>query len=123
VSAINSILYKLGNKPEVKPRRLGYLKRKLELLTDLKVTKLADDTLAEIMKLDPANIDLKPVFIRKAFDNEATLWQGYTEYLRYQACVQYQILMNPQDKEGNDKLRAEIEQFKYLLQVKLPKLT
>ena len=68
VSAINSILYKLGNKTEVKPRRLQLLKRKYELLVELRVGKMADDCLSDIMKLDPANIELKPVFIRKAFD-------------------------------------------------------
>jgi len=29
---------------------------------------MADDCLSEIMKLDPGNIDLKPIFIKKAFD-------------------------------------------------------
>jgi hypothetical protein len=33
VSVINSILYKLGTKPESKPRRLQLLSKKLELLT------------------------------------------------------------------------------------------
>ena len=68
MSAISSILYKIGNKPEVKQRRLQLLNKKYELLTDLKVTKRADDCLSEIMKLDPGNIDLKPIFIKKAFD-------------------------------------------------------
>lgn len=35
VSAINSILFKLGQKPEVKERRLKYLKHKLQLLREL----------------------------------------------------------------------------------------
>jgi hypothetical protein len=26
------------------------------------------------MKLDPGNIDLKPIFIKKAFEQESTLW-------------------------------------------------
>jgi hypothetical protein len=37
VSAINSILHKLGSKPEVKPRRITLLKRKLELVQALKI--------------------------------------------------------------------------------------
>ena len=74
VSAINSILYKLGNKAEVKTRRLQLLNKKYELLTDLKVSKMADDCFSEILKLDPGNLELKPIFIKKAFDSDATLW-------------------------------------------------
>jgi hypothetical protein len=43
--------------------------------------------------------------------------------MRYQGCLEFQILTNPEDKERNRKLRNDFEQFKYLLQVKLPKLT
>jgi hypothetical protein len=70
---------------------------------------MADDCLSEIMKLDRANIDLKPIFIKKAFDSEASIWQGFTEYMRYQACIEWQILQNPDDKQLANKLRGEIE--------------
>ena len=59
VSVLNSILYKLGTKPEAKPLRLQLLTRKLEYLNQLKCTQLADDVIAQILKLDPCNLELK----------------------------------------------------------------
>lgn len=47
VSAINSILYKL--KPEFKAKRLQYLNKKHELLTELKCMKLADEVVGLIL--------------------------------------------------------------------------
>lgn len=59
VSVLNSILHKLGTKPETKPRRLQLLTKKLEYLNLLKCTQLADDVIAQILKLDPCNLELK----------------------------------------------------------------
>ncbi len=55
VSAATSILRKLGGKD--RERRLQLLKLKAELLGDLGLP--ADEVLAEVMKLEPGNAQLK----------------------------------------------------------------
>ena len=88
VSAINSLLHKLGVKPDVRERRLKLLKSKVQLLHDLELPKLTEDVLAEIMKLEPDNIELKANFIKKSFDQEGGLWKAYTENLRFEALAE-----------------------------------
>lgn len=49
---------------------------------------MADEVSNEIMKLEPANMELKSSYIKKSFDLEGGLWLAYTEYMRFQALLE-----------------------------------
>ena len=43
-------------------------------------------------------LELKFNFIKKCFDKEETLWQAFTEYMRFEAIVEYKM-MTASEKE------------------------
>lgn len=80
MSALNSLIWKIGDTN--KERKIGYFNKKYLLLIELKIYKLADEVLGEIMKIDPSNIELKREYIKKVFDR-GNIWEGFTEFMRY----------------------------------------
>eukprot|EP00347_Sterkiella_histriomuscorum_P023980 403332724 len=130
VSAINSILWKLGNEERNKQQRLMYLNRKYELLEELNMKKLQDEVMTEILRLDPTNAKLKLEVIKKHFQN-GLIWAGYTEYMRFEALVEYKLFQQSQQEDTQQhqpseeslKLISELEQLKYTIQIHKPKLS
>lgn len=59
-------------------------------------------------------MELKSSYIKKSFDLEGGLWLAYTEYMRFQALLEYKLVSIGEESEIM-KVKSEMEQMQYLL--------
>jgi hypothetical protein len=97
VSALNSLIWKIGDTN--KERKLEYLNWKYNLVVELDQTKLADEAMGQILRLDPGNLKLKAEFIKKLF-KAAKVFEAFTEYMRFEALVEQKLFIDSKSYES-----------------------
>lgn len=116
--SIVSLCSSCAKKAPTKEEKIKFLAEKYRSLEALNLPKLCEETINEILIVDPQNVDFKFYQTKYLIKNSKNIWKSQVEYLRARSLIEEKLSKYPEDYDLN-KYLGELEQIYYSIKVKV----
>jgi hypothetical protein len=98
--------------------KIKFLIEKYRSLEVLKLPKLWEEVINDILRIDPQNVEFKFYQTKLLIENWSDIWTSQIEYLRARSLIEEKLGKYPEDYNLN-KYLGELEQIHYSIKIKV----